>query len=71
MPVERSAILNDYMTWLARIHRIGTGPFEAAGLSLAEGNLIMADFDRWEATYRAKKAATGAIPRVRHPLVAA
>jgi hypothetical protein len=55
-PGERRAILNDYMTWLARIHRIGTGPFEAAGLSMADGNLIMADFDRWEATYRAKKA---------------
>ena len=53
---ERSAILNDYMTWLARIHRIGTSPFEAAGLSMADGNLIRADFDRWEATYRAKKA---------------
>ena len=53
---ERRAILNDYMTWLARIHRIGTAPFQAAGLSLADGNLIMADFDRWEATYRAKKA---------------
>ena len=52
---ERSAILNDYMTWLARIHRIGTSPFEAAGLSMADGNLIMADFDRWEATYRVKK----------------
>jgi hypothetical protein len=44
------------MTWLARIHRIGTSPFEAAGLSMADGNLIMADFDRWEATYREKKA---------------
>lgn len=53
---ERAAILNDYMTWLARIHRIGTGPFEAAGLSLEDGAMIMADFDRWESTYRAKKA---------------
>ncbi|TML06983.1 MAG: phosphotransferase family protein [Actinobacteria bacterium] len=52
---ERSAILDDYMMWLARIHRIGTGPFEAAGLSMGDGEMIMADFDRWEATYRAKK----------------
>ena len=55
-PDERGAILNDYMTWLARIHRIGTGPFEAAGLSVGGGALIMADFDRWEATFREKKA---------------
>ena len=55
-PDERRAILHDYMTWLARIHRIGTGPFEAAGLSVGGGDLIMADFDRWESTYRAKKA---------------
>ena len=54
-PVERSAILDDYMTWLARIHRLGTKPFQAAGLSLGDGKLIMADFDRWEATYRARK----------------
>ncbi|MEO5840139.1 MAG: phosphotransferase [Acidimicrobiales bacterium] len=55
-PRERAEILNDYMTWLGRIHRIGTRPFEAAGLSMADSPLIMADFDRWEATYRAKKA---------------
>jgi aminoglycoside phosphotransferase (APT) family kinase protein len=53
---ERSAILDDYMMWLARIHRIGTGPFEAAGIARGDGPMIMADFDRWEATYRAKKA---------------
>ena len=53
---ERGAILDDYMMWLARIHRIGTSPFEAAGLTLADGPMIMADFDRWETTYRAKKA---------------
>jgi len=52
---ERGAILDDYMMWLARIHRIGTAPFEAAGLTRGDGELIMADFDRWEATYRAKK----------------
>ena len=52
---ERAAILNDYMTWLARIHRIGTSPFQAAGLTLGDGKMIMADFDRWESTYRAKK----------------
>ena len=52
---ERGAILDDYMVWLARIHRIGTAPFEAVGLALGDGELIMADFDRWEATYRAKK----------------
>ncbi|MEO8698104.1 MAG: phosphotransferase family protein [Acidimicrobiales bacterium] len=55
-PTERAEILNDYMTWLARIHRIGTGPFQAAGLTMAESAMIMADFDRWESTYRAKKA---------------
>jgi hypothetical protein len=53
---ERRAILRDYMAWLARIHRIGTRPFEAAGLSVGGGDLIMADFDRWERTYREKKA---------------
>lgn len=53
---ERSAILDDYMMWLARIHRIGPEPFEAAGLAPAGDSLIMADFDRWEATYRVKKA---------------
>jgi aminoglycoside phosphotransferase (APT) family kinase protein len=53
---ERGAILDDYMTWLARIHRIGTAPFELAGLAPANRALAMADFDRWEATYRAKKA---------------
>jgi aminoglycoside phosphotransferase (APT) family kinase protein len=53
---ERGAILDDYMTWLARIHRIATEPFEAAGLPPANGPLIMADFDRWETTFRAKKA---------------
>ena len=53
---ERSAILDDYMSWLARIHRIGPAPFEAAGLAPASGSMIMADFDRWEATFRAKKA---------------
>jgi aminoglycoside phosphotransferase (APT) family kinase protein len=52
---ERSAILDDYMKWLARIHRLGVAPFEAAGLTLGQGELIMADFDRWESTYRAKK----------------
>jgi hypothetical protein len=55
-PTERAAILNDYMTWLARIHRIGTGPFVAAGLTMTDSAMIMADFDRWESTYRAKKA---------------
>jgi aminoglycoside phosphotransferase (APT) family kinase protein len=53
---ERRAILDEYMIWLARIHRIGTAPFEAVGLAPANGSLVMADFDRWEATYRAKKA---------------
>jgi hypothetical protein len=52
---ERNAILDDYMRWLARIHRVGVAPFEAAGLTLGQGELIMADFDRWESTYRAKK----------------
>lgn len=52
----RAAILNDYMVWLARTHRIGTNPFEVAGLSVGEGDLVMADFDRWETSYRAKKA---------------
>ena len=53
---ERSAILDDYMMWLARIHRIGPEPFEAAGVAPAGHSLIMADFDRWETTYRTKKA---------------
>jgi aminoglycoside phosphotransferase (APT) family kinase protein len=53
---ERRAILDDYMTWLARIHRIGPAPFESAGLAPAGASMIMADFDRWETTYRAKKA---------------
>ena len=50
------AVLDDYMGWLAKIHRIGTEPFEREGLTRSVGNPAFADLDRWERTYRAQKS---------------
>jgi aminoglycoside phosphotransferase (APT) family kinase protein len=49
------AVLDDYMGWLARIHAIGTEPFERAGLAQEPGPAALADLDRWERTYRRLK----------------
>ena len=51
----RTAALDDYIGWLARMHGLDTAPFEAAGLAPASADPAMADFPKWEATYRSKK----------------
>ncbi len=53
---DPAAVLDDYMGWLAKIHRIGTEPFEREGLTRSTANPAFADLDRWEQTYRAQKA---------------
>ncbi len=52
---DAPAVLDDYMSWLARIHAIGTEPFARAGLVQEPGPAALADLDRWERTYRSMK----------------
>ncbi len=55
---QRSAVLNDYMDVLARLHAIPAERFEGLGLAVAEGEegLALGDLDDWIRNYRRDKS---------------
>ncbi|MBW2401508.1 MAG: phosphotransferase family protein [Deltaproteobacteria bacterium] len=55
---QRTAVLEDYMDVLARIHALDASGFEALGLTTCEGDeqLGLGDFDSWVARFRAAKS---------------
>jgi aminoglycoside phosphotransferase (APT) family kinase protein len=54
---EQEAVLDDYLEQLARIHSIEAPALEGLGLEAPKGDveIALADFDRWESTYRKEK----------------
>jgi len=54
---EREAVLDEYVSVLARIHRIDVAAFEAVGLRrpATPEALALLDFDTWERAYRRRK----------------
>lgn len=54
---ERRAVLDDYISILARMHALDLAPFEAAGLPrpLDPDRLALGDFDHWERRFRRGK----------------
>ncbi len=54
---ERTAVLDDYMEILARMHAIDPAAFEGVGLARPSGAqaLGLGDLEHWEATYRRHK----------------
>jgi hypothetical protein len=55
--LEQETVLDEYLEELARIHAIDASKFERLGLEVPSNptEIALADFDRWEGTYRKNK----------------